>query len=309
VDTQRPKQVQRDATVEPRASDAPPVVMVEQNEFDFDVACSTAVRRDGRTRATSQPAKGPLSPDALDRMNRYWMAANFLIVGQIYLADNPLPKRCLTAEDIKPRLLGHWGTSPGQSFIYTHLNRLIRERGANVIYIAGPGHGGPALNAHSYLEGSYSEVHHDVTQDMNGMRLLFRQFSTPGGVPSHCGPHVPNSIHEGGELGYSLLHAFGAAFDNPDLVVACVIGDGEAETGPLAGSWKGVKFLNPARDGAVLPILHLNGYKISGPTVEARTADDDLVSLYRGHGYEPYFAEGDDPAVMHQLFAGLVDKC
>ena len=266
MDAQGPKQAREDSIFKPQASLAPPVV--EQSEFEFDAALSTAVKKNGRPHTTQQLPKGPLSPDLLDRMNRYWMAANFLTVGQIYLSDNPLLKRSLTAEDIKPRLLGHWGTSAGQNFIYTHLNRLIKERGASVIYIAGPGHGGPSLNAHSYLEGTYSEVHHDVTQDMNGMRLLFRQFSTPGGVPSHCGPHVPNSIHEGGELGYSLLHAFGAAFDNPDLLVACIIGDGEAETGPLAGSWKGVKFLNPVRDGAVLPILHLNGYKISGPTVQ-----------------------------------------
>jgi xylulose-5-phosphate/fructose-6-phosphate phosphoketolase len=307
MDNHGAKQAREDASSKPQAELTPPVT--EQSEFEFDAALSTAIKKNGRPHTAQQLPKGPLSPDLLDRMNRYWMAANFLTVGQIYLSDNPLPRRSLTAEDIKPRLLGHWGTSAGQNFIYTHLNRLIKERGASVIYIAGPGHGGPSLNAHSYLEGTYSEVHHDVTQDMNGMRLLFRQFSTPGGVPSHCGPHVPNSIHEGGELGYSLLHAFGAAFDNPDLLVACVIGDGEAETGPLAGSWKGVKFLNPVRDGAVLPILHLNGYKISGPTVQGRTADDDLVSLYRGHGYKPYFVEGDDPVVMHQLFSGVLDKC
>jgi xylulose-5-phosphate/fructose-6-phosphate phosphoketolase len=307
MDTQGTKQASEKSISNEQASLAPPVV--EQSEFEFDAALSTAIKKNGRPHATQQLPKGPLSPDLLDRMNRYWMAANFLTVGQIYLSDNPLPRRSLTAEDIKPRLLGHWGTSAGQNFIYTHLNRLIKERGASVIYIAGPGHGGPSLNAHSYLEGTYSEVHHDVTRDVNGMRLLFRQFSTPGGVPSHCGPHVPNSIHEGGELGYSLLHAFGAAFDNPDLLVACIIGDGEAETGPLAGSWKGVKFLNPVRDGAVLPILHLNGYKISGPTTQGRTADDDLVSLYRGHGYEPYFVEGDDPVVMHQLFSAALDKC
>jgi len=307
MDGQGPKKAPANMASESEASSAPPAV--EQSQFEFDAALSTAIKRNGRPHAPQQLPKGPLPPDLLDRMNRYWMAANFLTVGQIYLSDNPLPKRSLAAEDIKPRLLGHWGTSAGQNFIYTHLNRLIKERGASVIYIAGPGHGGPSLNAHSYLEGTYSEVHHDVTQDMNGMRLLFRQFSTPGGVPSHCGPHVPNSIHEGGELGYSLLHAFGAAFDNPDLLVACIIGDGEAETGPLAGSWKGVKFLNPVRDGAVLPILHLNGYKISGPTVQGRTADDELVSLYRGYGYEAHFVEGDDPAAMHQLFSAALDKC
>ena len=242
-------------------------------------------------------------------MHRYWQAANYLTVGQIYLSDNPLLKRPLTAEHIKPRLLGHWGTSAGQNFIYVHLNRLIKDHNADIIYISGPGHGGPSLNAHSYLEGTYSEVHPEVSQDANGMRLLFREFSTPGGVPSHCGPHVPNSMHEGGELGYSLLHAFGAAFDNPELIVACVVGDGEAETGPLEGSWKSVKFLNPRRDGAVLPILHLNGYKISGPTVEARTSDQELTELYRGHGYAPRFVEGDDPANVHQQFAGTLDEC
>jgi xylulose-5-phosphate/fructose-6-phosphate phosphoketolase len=283
--------------------------IAEETAFIFDATLSTAVRKNGGRPGPRRHPKGPLSPDLLDRMNRYWMAANYLCVGQIYLSDNPLLHRPLAAGDIKPRLLGHWGTSAGQNFIYTHLNRLIKERNANVIYIAGPGHGGPSLNAHSYLEGTYSEVHHEVTQDADGMRLLFRQFSTPGGVPSHCGPHVPNSIHEGGELGYSLLHAFGAAFDNPDLLVACVIGDGEAETCPLEGSWKGVNFLNPARDGAVLPILHLNGYKISGPTVQARSSDEDLTSLYRGHGYEPRFVEGDDPAVIHQLFAAALNEC
>lgn len=276
--------------------------------FEFDAALSTAVVAGGETKR-AEAEKGPLTPEALDRMERYWMAANYLCVGQIYLADNPLLRDPLTADCIKPRLLGHWGTSAGQNFIYVHLNRLITERDASVIYISGPGHGGPSLNAHSYLEGTYSEVHRDVTQDVEGMRLFFRQFSTPGGVPSHCGPHVPNSIHEGGELGYSLLHATGAAFDNPDLIVACVVGDGEAETCPLEGSWKGIDFLNPARDGAILPILHLNGYKISGPTVQARQADDELLSLYRGHGYEPYFVEGDDHPTVHQLFAKTLDRC
>ncbi len=206
-------------------------------------------------------------------------------------------------------MLGHWGTSAGQNFIYVHLNRLIRETTANIIYISGPGHGGPTLNACAYLEGTYTDVHPEITQDTQGMRLFFRSFSTPGGIPSHCGPHTPNSMHEGGELGYSLVHAFGAAFDNPDLIVACVIGDGEAETCPLEGSWKGVKFLNPSRDGAVLPILHLNGYKISGPTVMARTSDEELVSLCKGLGYTPYFVEGDDPEIVHQLFAGGLDRC
>jgi xylulose-5-phosphate/fructose-6-phosphate phosphoketolase len=276
----------------------------------FDPRLSTSVPRDAALpqRPGEIPA-GPLAPDVLHRMQRYWNAANYLTAGQIYLRENPLLREPLAAGHIKPRLLGHWGTSPGLNFIYVHLNRLIRERGAEVLYIAGPGHGGPALNANAYLEGSYTEVRPEVTLDAPGMRLLFRQFSTPGGVPSHCGPHVPNSIHEGGELGYSLLHAYGAAFDSPDLLVVCVIGDGEAETGPLEGSWKGNKFLNPARDGAVLPILHLNGYKISGPTVDGRTSDAELMQRFRGLGYEPLFVEGDDPATMHQLFASALDGC
>jgi xylulose-5-phosphate/fructose-6-phosphate phosphoketolase len=293
----------------PRTSGRTLVEPDETTTFEFDPALSTAAPRKRSAPARQIEIKGPLSPELLSRMHRYWQAANYLTVGQIYLGDNPLLKQSLKAEHIKPRLLGHWGTSAGQNFIYVHLNRLIKKRGAEVIYISGPGHGGPSLNAHSYLEGTYSEVHPHVTQDANGMRLLFRQFSTPGGVPSHCGPHVPNSMHEGGELGYSLLHAFGAAFDNPDLIVVCVIGDGEAETGPLEGSWKGIKFLNPKRDGAVLPILHLNGYKISGPTVQARASDDELSSLYRGHGYVPHFVEGDDPQRVHQSFASVLDEC
>jgi xylulose-5-phosphate/fructose-6-phosphate phosphoketolase len=277
--------------------------------FIFDAALSTVVQ-DGVTRPAPEPTpEGPLAPDLMDRLHRYWQAANYLTVGQIYLCGNPLLEEPLAPAHIKPRLLGHWGTSPGQNLIYVHANRLIHETGATCIYIAGPGHGGPALNAQSYLEGTYTEVHPEVTQDAAGMRQLFRQFSTPGGVPSHCGPHVPNSMHEGGELGYSLLHAYGAAFDNPDLIVLCVIGDGEAETCPLEGSWKGNSFLNPARDGAVLPILHLNGYKISGPTVEARTRDDALEALYRGRGYAPVFVEGDDPPAMHQQFAAALDAC
>jgi xylulose-5-phosphate/fructose-6-phosphate phosphoketolase len=281
----------------------------EATAFEFDPAISSAVARKRSAQSRKVEIKGPLSPQMLDRMHRYWQAANYLTVGQIYLSDNPLLKDPLKTEHIKPRLLGHWGTSAGQNFIYVHLNRLIKNNGASVIYISGPGHGGPSLNANSYLEGTYSEVHPEVTQGANGMRLLFREFSTPGGVPSHCGPHVPNSMHEGGELGYSLLHAFGAAFDNPELIVACVVGDGEAETGPLEGSWKGVKFLNPKRDGAVLPILHLNGYKISGPTVEGRTIDDELRELYRGHGYAPRFVEGEDPDMVHQRFAETLDEC
>jgi xylulose-5-phosphate/fructose-6-phosphate phosphoketolase len=254
-------------------------------------------------------SKQPLSPELLDRMIRYWYAANYLTVGQIYLMDNPLLREPLTVEQIKPRLLGHWGTSPGLSFIYAHLNRLIKDRGAGLLYIAGPGHGGPALNANAWMEGTYSQVHPDVTQDAAGMRLLFRQFSAPGGVPSHAGPHIPGSIHEGGELGYALVHAYGAAFDNPDLIVACVVGCGEAETGPLEGSWKTNKFLNPVRDGAVLPILHLNGYKISSPSVLARITEDELLDYFRGHGYNPYLVEGDDPPAVHQWFAATLDQC
>ncbi|WP_426112694.1 phosphoketolase family protein [Pseudomonas sp. DSP3-2-2] len=252
---------------------------------------------------------GPLSDELLGRMHRYWNAANYLCVGQIYLKANALLREPLTAGHIKPRLLGHWGTSAGQNFIYVHLNRLISEQRVEVVYISGPGHGGPTLNACAWLEGTYSDVHPDITPDANGMLRFFRSFSTPGGVPSHCGPHTPNSLHEGGELGYSLVHAFGAAFDNPDLLVACVIGDGEAETCPLEGSWKSIRFLNPLRDGAVLPILHLNGYKISGPTVEARTDDADLIALYRGRGYEPIIVAGDDLPGMHQRFAAALDSC
>lgn len=284
-----------------RHSDAP-------ENFDFDVALSTAVVR-GNARPVQSMPSGPLAPEMLEKMHQYWRAANYLCIGQIYLSRNPLLREPLVAADIKPRLLGHWGTSPGQNLLYVHLNRIITEHDADVIYISGPGHGGPSLNANAYLEGSYTDVHPAITQDENGMRLFFRSFSTPGGVPSHCGPHVPNSMHEGGELGYSLVHAFGAAFDNPDLIVACVIGDGEAETCPLEGSWKSNSFLSPVDDGAVLPILHLNGYKISGPTVQARTADRDLEALYVGRGYKPYFVEGDDPLVVHQLLAAALDAC
>jgi xylulose-5-phosphate/fructose-6-phosphate phosphoketolase len=277
--------------------------------FIFDAQLSTVVESPDSASKPVASVAGPLSPELLDRMHRYWQAANYLTVGQIYLRENVLLREPLRAEHIKPRLLGHWGTSSGLNFIYAHLNRLIQQTGASVLYIAGPGHGGPALNANSFLEGTYSAVHPEITRDTSGIRLLFREFSTPGGVPSHCGPHLPSSINEGGELGYSLLHAFGAAFDNPDLIVACVVGDGEAETGPLEGSWKSNRFLNPARDGAVLPILHLNGYKISGPTVEGRTRDDELTKLYLGHGYQPHLVEGDDPATMHQQFAATLDSC
>src|SRR5581483_692713 len=247
--------------------------------------------------------------DQLRAIDAYWRAANYLTVGQIYLQDNALLREALRPEHIKPRLLGHWGTSPGLSLIYAHLNRIIRERDANVIYLTGPGHGGPALVANVYLEGTYSEIYPQIPQDAEGIRRLFRQFSTPGGIPSHVSVPTPGSIHEGGELGYVLVHAFGAVFDNPDLIAVAVVGDGEAETAALEGGWKGTHFLNPARDGAVLPILHLNGYKIAGPTVLGRTADAEIASLLRGHGWEPRFVEGDDPAVMHRTFAGVLDDC
>ncbi len=248
-----------------------------------------------------------LDSGLIARMNAYWRAANYLSVGQIYLYDNPLLKEPLELKHIKPRLLGHWGTTPGLNFIYVHLNRLIKAHDLNVINITGPGHGGPGLVANTYLEGTYSEVYPDISQDEEGMKRLFKQFSFPGGIPSHVSPETPGSIHEGGELGYSLSHAFGAAFDNPDLLVACVVGDGEAETGPLATSWHSNKFLNPECDGAVLPILHLNGYKIAGPTVLARIPHTELEALFRGYGYAPYFVEGDDPVTMHQLMAATLD--
>src|SRR5215210_4048432 len=256
-----------------------------------------------------EPAEGPLSVEQLAGIHRYWQAANYLTVGQIYLQDNPLLRKPLKPEHIKPRLLGHWGTSPGLSFIYAHLNRLIREHDLDAIYLAGPGHGGPAMVANVYLEGTYSEIYPQVSQDVAGMRRLFRQFSTPGGVPSHVSVPTPGSIHEGGELGYVLAHAFGAAFDNPGLLVVAVVGDGEAETGPLAGSWQGISFLNPARDGAVLPILHLNGYKIANPTVLGRSSDDDVRHLLAGHGYAVHFVAGDDPPRMHQAFAATLEEC
>jgi xylulose-5-phosphate/fructose-6-phosphate phosphoketolase len=249
-----------------------------------------------------------LSAVELADIDAYWRAANYLSVGQIYLLDNPLLRRPLELKDIKPRLLGHWGTTPGLNFIYAHLNRAIRRHGVRAIYIAGPGHGGPALVANTYLEGTYSEVYPDVSQDENGMRRLFKQFSFPGGIPSHVAPETPGSIHEGGELGYALSHAYGAAFDNPDLTVACVIGDGEAETGPLAAAWHSNKFLNPATDGAVIPILHLNGFKIANPTVLARIPRSELESLMIGYGHRPYFVEGTDPAAMHELRAETMEK-
>ena len=254
------------------------------------------------------PGRGPLAPDLLKRIDAYWRAANYLSVGQIYLLDNPLLKRPLKREHVKPRLLGHWGTTPGLNFVYTHLNRVIRAHDLNMIYIIGPGHGGPGIVAHSYLEGTYSEVYSNIGQDEDGLRKLFKQFSFPGGIPSHVAPETPGSIHEGGELGYALSHAYGAAFDNPDLIVACVVGDGEAETGPLATSWHSNKFLNPARDGCVLPILHLNGYKIANPCFLARIPKDELAKLFEGCGYRPYFVEGHEPEKMHQAMAATLDQ-
>jgi xylulose-5-phosphate/fructose-6-phosphate phosphoketolase len=259
--------------------------------------------------AIPEEIEGPIPADLLDKMQRYWQASNYLTVAQIYLQTNPLLREPLRPEHIKPRLLGHWGTSPGLSFIYVHLNRLILEHDANMIYLAGPGHGGPAIVAHVYLEGTYSQIYPDITQDLTGLRRLVRQFSTPGGIPSHVSVPTPGSIHEGGELGYVLSHAFGAAFDNPDLIVAAVVGDGEAETGPLAGSWQSAHFLNPARDGAVLPILHLNGYKISGPTVMGRASNADVKARIEGNGYEVFFVEGIEPTQMHQKFAVTLDTC
>jgi len=252
--------------------------------------------------------ENPLSDKELGLMDAYWRAANYLSVGQIYLYDNPLLKKPLAKEHIKPRLLGHWGTTPGLNFIYVHLNRLIKEHDLDMIYIAGPGHGGPGMVANAYLEGRYSEVYPNIPQDEKGMKRLFKQFSFPGGIPSHVAPETPGSIHEGGELGYALSHACGAAFDNPGLIVACVVGDGEAETGPMATSWHSNKFLNPATDGAVLPILHLNGYKIANPTVLARISPEELENLFRGYGYTPYFVEGHEPAKMHLLMAETLDQ-
>jgi xylulose-5-phosphate/fructose-6-phosphate phosphoketolase len=250
----------------------------------------------------------PLTQDEVSTIDAYWRATNYLTVGQIYLKDNPLLREPLRPEHIKPRLLGHWGTSPGLNLVYVHMNRAIRTRGLNAMFLAGPGHGGPAVLANVYLEGTYSETYPAVTTDLAGLRAFFRQFSTPGGVPSHVSPPTPGSIHEGGELGYVLTHAFGAVFDNPELLAVAVVGDGEAETGPLAGSWKGISFLNPVRDGAVLPILHLNGYKISGPTVLARSTDEEVTSLLRGHGYDPRVVAGEDPQEVHRAFAAGLES-
>jgi len=248
-----------------------------------------------------------LSADELAKIDAYWRAANFLSVGQIYLCDNPLMRKPLELSHIKHMLLGHWGTTPGQNFIYAHLNRVIKKNDLSMIYISGPGHGGPAIVGNVYLEGTYSEIYPDITQDEDGLRKLFKQFSFPGGIPSHVSAECPGSIHEGGELGYSLSHAFGAVLDNPDLITACVVGDGEAETGPLATAWHSNKFLNAATDGAVLPILHLNGYKIANPTILARISHDELQKLFEGYGWTPHFVEGDDPAYMHQAMASTLD--
>jgi xylulose-5-phosphate/fructose-6-phosphate phosphoketolase len=258
------------------------------------------------TRTDPAPTRASGQPD-MDLIDAYWRAANYLSVGQIYLLDNPLLREPLRAEHVKPRLLGHWGTTPGLNLLYAHMNRVIKERDLSALYVTGPGHGGPGLVANAYLEGTYSEVYSSIGQDEDGLRALFRQFSFPGGIPSHVAPETPGSIHEGGELGYALVHAYGAAFDNPDLLVLCVVGDGEAETGPLAASWHSNKFLNPATDGAVLPVLHLNGYKIANPTVLARIPDDELIALMRGYGYEPHFVVGDDPAAVHQELAATLD--
>ncbi|AMW20010.1 phosphoketolase [[Mycobacterium] chelonae subsp. bovistauri] len=256
---------------------------------------------------TSAIARAALTDEEFRQIDSYWRAANYLSVGQIYLLDNPLLREPLTASHIKPRLLGHWGTTPGLNIVYAHLNRVIRQRDANVMLVTGPGHGGPGVVANTYLDGSYSHFYAHIDQSFEGMRKLFRQFSFPGGIPSHTAPETPGSIHEGGELGYALAHAYGAAFDNPDLVVACVIGDGEAETGPLAASWHSNKFLNPTTDGAVLPILHLNGYKIANPTVLDRIPPDDLHSLLSGYGHDPCMVSGDDPAEVHQQLASAFD--
>ena len=250
----------------------------------------------------------PLAPDELTRIDAWWRAANYLSVGQIYLLDNPLLTEALRPEHVKPRLLGHWGTTPGLNLVYAHLNRVIRERDLDVIYITGPGHGGPGLVANTWLEGTYSEVYPSIGRDVKGMARLFHQFSFPGGVPSHVAPETPGSIHEGGELGYSLAHAFGAVFDNPDLLAVCVVGDGEAETGALATSWHATKFLDPVHDGAVLPILHLNGYKIANPTVLARIEPEELLDLLRGCGWAPRIVEGDEPEAVHQAMAATLDE-
>ena len=278
----------------------------QPNSKELQMTSTTPKPENHATPSTSAP--GPLTPGELRKIDAYWRASNYLSVGQIYLFDNPLLRRPLLREHVKPRLVGPWGTTPGLNFMYVHLNRIIKRDDLNMIYVIGPGHGGPALVAHAYLEGTYSEVYPNIGQDEEGMKRLFKQFSFPGGIPSHVAPETPGSIHEGGELGYALSHAFGAAFDNPDLIVACVVGDGEAETGPLATGWHSNKFLNPVRDGAVLPILHLNGYKIANPCFLARIPKAELQKLFEGYGYKPYFVEGHEPELMHQQMAKVLDE-
>src|SRR6202051_1376382 len=257
--------------------------------------------------AMPHESKRPLSEEEFGKMHAYWRAANYLSVGQIYLLVNPLLKEPLRLEHIKPRLLGHWGTTPGLNFIYVHANRIIQKYDLNMIYICGPGHGGPGMVGNTWLEGTYTELFPNITRDVEGMKRLFTQFSFPGGIPSHAAPETPGSINEGGELGYALSHAYGAVFDNPDLVVGCIVGDGEAETGPMATSWHSNKFLSPVTDGAVLPILHLNGYKIANPTILARITHEELEQLFRGYGWKPYFVEGHEPAPMHEAMAATLD--
>src|SRR5256886_14716364 len=266
------------------------------------------MNRKTRKNPKRQRPTATLSAEEVAAIDRYWRAANYLSVGQIYLLDNPLLKQPLTLEHIKPRLLGHWGTTPGLNFIYVHLNRVIKKYDLNMMYICGTGHGGPGIVANTYLEGTYSEVYPNISQDEEGLKKLFKQFSFPGGIPSHAAPETPGSIHEGRELGYSLAHAHGAAFDNPELIVAGVVGDGEAEPGPLAASWHCNKFLNPAADGAVLPILHLNGYKIANPTILGRMQDEELITLFRGYGYEPFMVAGSQPMAMHQRMAAILEE-
>ncbi len=258
---------------------------------------------------TTPAAEHPLTPDEIHLIDAYWRACNYLAVGMIYLRENPLLREPLRPDHIKSRLLGHWGASPGLSFMYTHMNRVINKYDVNAIFMAGPGHGAPGVLAPVYLEGTYSEIYPEKSEDEEGMRRFFKQFSFPGGIGSHCTPETPGSIHEGGELGYSVSHAFGAAFDNPDLVVVVAVGDGESETGPLATSWHSNKFLNPRRDGAVLPILHLNGYKINNPTLLSRISHEELEYLFKGYGWTPFFVEGDDPVTMHQQMAATMEQC
>ncbi len=290
-----------------KTSAAKPPAIVASAVAEPPAAAKAAATAAASSSAKAGDSRQPLSKDELRKMNAYWRAANYLSVGQIYLCSNPMLREPLELHNIKSRLLGHWGTTPGQNFIYVHMNRAIKMRDLNMIYIAGPGHGGPGLVANTYLEGTYSEVYPNIPETEEGLQKLLKQFSFPGGIPSHVSAECPGSIHEGGELGYAIAHAYGAAFDNPDLVVCCCVGDGESETGPAAGAWHSNKFLNPARDGAVLLILHLNGYKIANPTIPGRMSDEDLIQLYTGYGYKPYFVEGTDPEKVHQLMAATVD--